>query len=131
LSVQKDDTIIAAKKAAELIGNDPDKQPYKEKDNEEGTSGGISEKDDDSVPEGPTKKGVKSLDFTATIPWTQLSQLISGVFNPLRQGGDTEMEIKMNVKATSESGFDRTTLDSRVKETLQQIGASIDNWQED
>ena len=131
LSVQKDDTIIAAKKAAELIGNDPDKQPYKEKDNEEGTSGGISEKDDDSVPEGPTKKGVKSLDFTATIPWTRLSQLISGVFNPLRQGGDTEMEIKMNVKATSESGFDRTTLDSRVKETLQQIGASIDNWQED
>jgi|TARA_B100001971_G_C18180606_1_gene532541 hypothetical protein len=32
------------------------------------------------------------------------------------------MEIKLNVKATSESGFDRTTLDSRVRETLFQIG---------
>jgi len=74
---------------------------------------------------------VNSLDFSAIVPWTQLSQLISGVFNPLQQTEDAEMEIKMNVKASSSSGFDRTTLDTKVRETLQQIGAKIEKWQED
>ena len=35
------------------------------------------------------------------------------------------------IKAITETGFDRTTLDSRIKETLQQIGAEIEIWQED
>jgi hypothetical protein len=125
-SIQKDDIIISAKKAAESKDDDSGKPPYNPKDEEEDTSDGVSE--GEPVSSG---KHVKTLDFTTTVPWTQLSQLISGVFSPLRQSGDTEMEIKLNVKATSESGFDRITLDSRVKETLLQIGASIDKWQED
>ena len=128
LSVQKDDIIISAAKASESK-DDPGEPPDEPKEDDD--TDDVSEGGEGETPITTTKKGVKSLDFTATVPWTQLSQLISGVFNPLRQSGDTEMEIKLNVKASSESGFDRTTLDSRVKETLLQIGASIDNWQED
>ena len=130
LSVQKDDIIISAAKASESK-DDPGEPPNEPKEGEDDDTGDVSEGGEGETPITTTKKGVKSLDFTATVPWTQLSQLISGVFNPLLQSGDTEMEIKVNVKASSESGFDRTTLDSRVKETLMQIGANIDSWQED
>jgi len=130
LSVQKDDIIISAVKASESK-DDPGGQIKEPKEGEDDDNGGVSENGGGEISIPDRKKEVQSLDFTATVPWTQLSQLISGVFNPLLQSGDTEMEIKLNVKASSESGFDRTTLDSRVKETLLQIGASIDNWQED
>jgi hypothetical protein len=36
--------------------------------------------------------------------------------------------LKLEIKAITETGFDRTTLDSRVKETLQQIDAEIEIW---
>tara|TARA_B100000315_G_C14471491_1_gene538569 strand:+ start:914 stop:1027 length:114 start_codon:yes stop_codon:yes gene_type:complete len=37
----------------------------------------------------------------------------------------------MDIYAIPETEFDRTTLDSRVKEPLNQIGAEIEIWQED
>lgn len=40
-------------------------------------------------------------------------------------------EITIEINASSEEGFDRTTLDSKVKETLQQINAKIEAWKED
>jgi len=39
--------------------------------------------------------------------------------------------MKLEIKAITETGFDRTTLDTRVKETLRQIDADIEIWQED
>jgi hypothetical protein len=82
------------------------------------------EKDD------PAVKLVKSLTISSNVPWDQLSSLISGVIGPLKEK-DAKIQIKMQLKALSETGFDRTTLDSKIKETLQQIGAEIDLWQED
>lgn len=35
------------------------------------------------------------------------------------------------MEKNSEEGFDRTTLYSKVKETLQQIDAKIEAWKED
>lgn len=128
-SVQRDDVIISTTKAASLK-EDNDKKTFPKKDEEESETGGVGDSKEESET-GESKKGVHALDFTATVPWSQISQLISGVFNPLRQGDDSNLEIKINVKATSKSGYDRTTLDSRVKETLLQIGAGIDTWQED
>ena len=126
LSADREDVIISAKKASENKGDTPEEPTETPEDEEENGSDNEGEKG-----ETDKKKAVNSLDFSAIVPWTQLSQLISGVFNPLQQTEDAEMEIKMNVKASSSSGFDRTTLDTKVRETLQQIGAKIEKWQED
>ena len=93
------------------------------------------EKEEDDDDRKKTKKKdepklVKSLTISSNIPWDQLSSLISGVIAPLKEK-DAKIQIKMTLKALSESGFDRTTLDSKIKETLHQIGAEIDLWQED
>jgi hypothetical protein len=37
----------------------------------------------------------------------------------------------VEIRASSEEGFDRTTLDNKVKETLQQIQAKITEWNEE
>jgi len=75
-------------------------------------------------------KLIKSLVISTKIPWEKLSSVIGGVLAPLKERDGT-IQLKLEVKAITETGFDRTTLDSRVKETLQQIGAEIEIWQED
>ncbi|MDZ7261263.1 MAG: hypothetical protein ONB05_04040 [candidate division KSB1 bacterium] len=78
------------------------------------------------------KKGevVRRLTLRAVIPWDKLSSLITGVIRPLKDKG-LPPEITIEIKANSEQGFDRTTLDSRVKETLRQIEAKIQEWKEE
>ena len=76
------------------------------------------------------KKLPKTIHVTAKIPWDKISAIISGVIQPLMERG-SEPEITIEIKATSETGFDRTTLDNKVKETLQQIQAQIKEWKEE
>lgn len=72
---------------------------------------------------------VKRISIKASIPWDKLSQIVTGVIRPLKACG-SEPEIIIEIKAEAESGFDRNTLDSKVKETLQQLGSSIVEWDE-
>ena len=72
----------------------------------------------------------KNIYFKAKIPWDKLSSIISGVIRPLKDRG-SEPEITIEVKASSPDGFDRTTIDNKVKETLQQIQAEIQEWEEE
>lgn len=62
------------------------------------------------------------------IPWDKLSDLIGGVIMPLKSKG-ADIEIVVEISADSDEGFDRTTLDTKVKETLNQIGADFE-WEE-
>ncbi len=80
-------------------------------------------------PGQPAAVKVKRVSIKAAVPWDKLSQIVAGVIRPLKASGG-EPEIIIEVKAESESGFDRTTLDSKVKETLQQVGAFIEEWEE-
>lgn len=80
-------------------------------------------------PGQPAAVKVKRVSIKAAVPWDKLSQIVAGVIRPLKASGD-EPKIIIEVKAESESGFDRTTLDSKVKETLQQVGAVIEEWEE-
>ncbi|MDI6895774.1 ATP-binding protein [Methanocella conradii] len=73
---------------------------------------------------------VKRVSIRAAIPWDKLSPLISGVIRPLKDKGQPP-EIIIEIKANSEEGYDRTTLDIKVKETLQQIDARIEEWKEE
>ncbi|MBE0461501.1 MAG: ATP-binding protein [Candidatus Aminicenantes bacterium] len=83
------------------------------------------------IEEGEKKKGeVKRLNLKAIIPWDQLSSVITGVIRPLKdKGGD--LKITVQIDAESEEGFDRNTLDLKVKETLKQIGGIIEEWDEE
>lgn len=78
------------------------------------------------------KKGsgvVKSLFFRAKVPWDNFSSIISGIIRPINEKGALT-EIKIEIRATTEQGFDRTTLDSKIRETLKQINAEIEVWDE-
>ena len=91
------------------------------------------EKKKDEAPvegEEPETKLTKSLVISAKIPWEKLSSVIGGVLAPLKEK-DGNIQLKLEIKAITETGFDRTTLDNRVKETLRQIDADIEIWQED
>ncbi len=74
-------------------------------------------------------QGVREIEIKAGVPWDKLSQIIAGVILPLKSSG-ADPDVTLEIKARSEGGFDRTTLDSKVKETLQQLGAQIEVWEE-
>lgn len=60
----------------------------------------------------------------AEVPWDKLSDFVRGVVIPLStEGAQISLEIK--VDAQSEKGINRNTLDFKVKETLNQIGAKV------
>ena len=59
-----------------------------------------------------------------------MSSIISGVIAPLTAETE-EVKISLEIKAFSASGINPTTLETKVKETLQQIGAEIEKWQEE
>jgi hypothetical protein len=75
-------------------------------------------------------KGIKRVTLRAKIPWDKLSSIITGVIGPLKDKGQAP-EITIEIKAETEEKFDRTTLDTKVKETLLQIGAEIEEWKEE
>lgn len=79
-------------------------------------------------PEGD-QGAIKSVTLKAKVPWDKLSNIVSGVIRPLKDKG-VPPEITIEIKGESEEGFDRDTLDNKVRETLHQIGATIEKWEE-
>jgi hypothetical protein len=92
-----------------------------------GTGPGSTAKEDRA--EFPTPHRVTRVAIKAAVPWDKLSHIVTGVIRPLK-GAGSDPEIIIEIKAESAAGFDRTTLDSKVKETLQQLGATIIEWEE-
>jgi len=79
----------------------------------------------------PTREvsGIRKVSFRATVPYDKISELVMGVIYPLKAAGSQPI-ITIEMEASSETGFDRTTLDAKVKETLKQIGGKIEEWEE-
>jgi len=73
---------------------------------------------------------IKKFTLRTKIPWDKMSSVISGIIRPLKEKG-LPPEITIEIKAESVDGFDRTTLDSKVRETLTQINAQIEEWREE
>jgi hypothetical protein len=105
-----DDAVIVTKEFAE-------KQKEKE--------GQVIEKEEEKEEETKVEKEItRKVSLRAEIPWDKLSDFVRGVVIPLStEGAQITLEIK--VEAQSEKGINRNTLDSKVKETLNQIGAKI------
>lgn len=98
-----------------------------------GGPGRVSEPPLPKGPELPTKPPtgiVKRLILRAAIPWDKFSSVLTGVIRPIKDKCPSP-EITIEIKADSDEGFDRNTLDSKVKETLKQIGAKIEEWREE
>lgn len=72
---------------------------------------------------------VKKVNFKAKVDFNKLSNLVRGVFVPLKTG-ESNITITIEVSAESKQGYDRTTLDSKVKETLKQLDSEIIDWSE-
>jgi len=90
--------------------------------------GGVGDAERDYVV--PAERAVRQLSFKFKVPWDKLSSVISGVVGPLKaQGADTEIIIQ--VRAKSDKGIDKTVLSTKVKETLDQIGAESLEWKEE
>jgi hypothetical protein len=77
-----------------------------------------------------TKDKPKKLTLKAKVPWDKLSDIIKGVIAPLKDKADS-IDITIEIQAESKEGFDKNTLEIKVKETLKQISAQIQNWSED
>jgi hypothetical protein len=72
----------------------------------------------------PTKTGVRHLRLRVKVPWDKFSDFVRGVIVPLHY--EAELEVEVLVQARSESGgIKPETLESKVKETLRQIGAEV------
>lgn len=72
----------------------------------------------------PEEGIVRKIVLRAKVPWDKLSELMRGVFIPLsREGAQISLEVK--IEAQSEQGISKDTLDLKIKETLNQIGADI------
>lgn len=82
-----------------------------------------------SPPPRDEERKHRSLTIRAKVPWDKLSEVIRGVIRPLREKGLIP-EITIEIKGESREGFDSSNLHPKIKETLQQIGAKIERWEE-
>lgn len=83
-----------------------------------------------TLPQSTSQSKVKKVSFKADVDWSKMSNLIRGVIMPLQSGNST-LKITIEVQAESQQGYDRTTLDSKVKETLKQLDSEILQWEEE
>jgi hypothetical protein len=109
-----------AKATAVAAPTPPESVEGKEKIIGEGKPGEIK-----TTPPKPPTTGVRSLRLKVRVPWDKLSDFVRGVVMPLRSDG-AEMEVEVSISATSDTGnIKSSTLEQKVKETLNQIGAKV------
>jgi hypothetical protein len=77
-----------------------------------------------TVTTAPGKETITKLTLKANVPWDKLSDLMRGVFIPLNQEG-AQINLEIKIEAQSLQGISKTTLDLKIKETLNQIRATV------
>ncbi len=75
-------------------------------------------------PPTPAESKVRQLTLRVQIPWDRMADFVRGVLMPLR-GDGADIQVEVSLTARSEEGFRKATLDHKVKETLNQIGAKV------
>lgn len=77
------------------------------------------------------ENSIKVFRLKFSFPWHEIHKIIPGVINPLKEkANNLNISIEIKADTDSELGFDRNTLDNKVKETLNQINAKIEIWEE-
>jgi len=67
--------------------------------------------------------------IVARVGWDRLSDFVSGVVSPLHHAG-AEVRLKVELTARSRERISPTVLDLQVRETLQQIGAEVETFED-
>ena len=112
-----EETQIVRKEIAQKIKEETEKQPPT----------GVAPKPTIGIPPIapiPGKETITKLTLKANIPWDKLSDLMRGVFMPLNQEG-AQINLEIKIEAQSPQGISKNTLDLKIKETLNQIGAEV------
>ncbi len=129
--ILREGIVLSPEKAQELLEKEKkgeEKGPDLPSTPKPGSPDGVDEPDEVYTPS--PERAVKQLSFKFKVPWDKLSSVISGVVGPLKaQGADTEIIIQ--VRAKNDKGIDKTVLSTKVKETLDQIGAESLEWKEE
>lgn len=68
--------------------------------------------------------GVHTYRLSVNLAWEKLSDFVRGVLLPLFQEG-AELRVQVTLEARAAGGIKPITLDQKVRETLQQIGAQV------
>jgi len=69
--------------------------------------------------------GARSVTLRVRIPWDKMADFLRGVLMPLHQDG-ADLQIEVLLQAHSEEGIQKRTLEEKVKETLKQINAEVE-----
>jgi hypothetical protein len=72
----------------------------------------------------PPEARVHHLSLRVQVPWDKMADFVRGVLMPLR-GDGAEIDVEVTLNARSQEGLRKATLDHKVKETLNQIGAKV------
>lgn len=76
------------------------------------------------IPPSPAESKVRQLSLRVQVPWDKMADFVRGVLMPLR-GDGADIDVEVSLTARSQEGLRKATLDHKVKETLNQIGAKI------
>ncbi|BCP66158.1 hypothetical protein TthHB5018_10920 [Thermus thermophilus] len=98
----------------------------------EASSEGVAPKPDSSEEEVPPDSSggearperVQEYTVKVRLPWNRLSDFLRGVLMPLQREG-AEMELQIELRARSQEGIPRATLD-KIRETLDQLQAKVE-----
>lgn len=118
--------VASQKKLDEVVvATDSEMKPVQVLQTREGTGVGKT----DSV--GSSVARPRQVRIKATVSWDKFSSIVTGVIKPLiSTAPDCMLDIVIELTALSPRGFDRTTIDAKVRETLTQIGSKIMEWEE-
>lgn len=118
-----DDAVLLREDAVEMP---PPRPPNG--DTSPGQGKGESEPSPPPSPDGqdhrPSQKPLVSYALKVNVPWDKLSEFIRGVVMPLRQNGAI-LNVEVSLKAEAERGIQPDILQRTIRETLQQIGATV------
>ncbi len=73
---------------------------------------------------GSAEEATRRVSLRVRVPWEKMSDFIRGVLMPLHLDG-AALDVEINIRAVSEAGIKRATLEQKVEETLRQIGAEV------
>ena len=132
LYVDDDALILRAERAKELKKSEVEEHPTSSEEKATRVQDGaktieILPKTEKGI---PSMKDVRNIKIKVKLPWDKLSEFVSGVIHPLCDR-DAEPQIVIELEANSLRGIDRHTLDNKIRETLNQVGAEIEDWKEE
>ena len=76
----------------------------------------------------PVRVGKHAVRIALRIPWDKLAEFVTGVLLPLRSAG-ADIALRVELTAQSDDPIDPNVIDLKVRETLRQVGADVEEFE--